>query len=76
MSQVKFDSDAIDETDLLEEALKPRVDSIGGTLKKVSLSGNHITPCIQVLMCKKLFFLISYENWNYKKASQNVVFEN
>lgn len=44
---VKFDSDAIDETNLLEETLKPRVESIGGTLNKVSLSGNHITPCIQ-----------------------------
>ncbi|KAL1832249.1 hypothetical protein ACET3Z_001900 [Daucus carota] len=44
---VKFDSDTIDETDLLEETLRPRVASIGGTLEKVSLSGNHITPCIQ-----------------------------
>ncbi|XP_059663071.1 uncharacterized protein LOC132308834 isoform X2 [Cornus florida] len=45
---VKFNSDAIDETDLLEETLKPRVESIGGTLEKVSLSGTHITPCIQI----------------------------
>lgn len=44
---VKFNFDAIDETDLLEETLKPRVESIGGTLEKVLLSGNHITPCIQ-----------------------------
>ncbi|RVW52256.1 hypothetical protein CK203_077358 [Vitis vinifera] len=44
---VKFNFDAIDETDLLEEILKPRVESIGGTLEKVSLNGNHITPCIQ-----------------------------
>lgn len=44
---VKFDSDAIDETDLVEEILKPRVQSVGGTLEKVSLSGNHLTPCIQ-----------------------------
>uniref|UniRef100_A0A7N0UT91 Uncharacterized protein n=1 Tax=Kalanchoe fedtschenkoi TaxID=63787 RepID=A0A7N0UT91_KALFE len=44
---VKFDVDAIDETDLLERTLKPRVESIGGTLEKVTLSGNHITPCIQ-----------------------------
>ncbi|KAK8553413.1 hypothetical protein V6N13_062220 [Hibiscus sabdariffa] len=43
---VKFNSDTIDETDLLEETLKPRVDSIGGTLEKVQLSGNHITPCV------------------------------
>ncbi|KAB1219881.1 hypothetical protein CJ030_MR3G009523 [Morella rubra] len=45
---VKFNFDTIDETDLLEEVLKPRVEFIGGTLEKVELSGNHITPCIQV----------------------------
>ncbi|XP_006601203.1 uncharacterized protein LOC114391434 isoform X2 [Glycine soja] len=44
---VKFNSDAIDETDILEETLKLRVESLGGTLEKVTLSGNHITPCIQ-----------------------------
>ncbi|PON61622.1 Alpha/Beta hydrolase fold containing protein [Trema orientale] len=44
---VKFNFDTIDETDLLEETLKPRVELIGGTLEKVELSGNHITPCIQ-----------------------------
>ncbi|XP_065850711.1 uncharacterized protein [Euphorbia lathyris] len=44
---VKFNSDTIDETDLLEETLKPRIESIGGTLEKVQLNGNHITPCIQ-----------------------------
>ncbi|KAF2285085.1 hypothetical protein GH714_037801 [Hevea brasiliensis] len=44
---VKFSSDTIDETDLLEETLKPRVKSMGGTIEKVQLSGNHITPCIQ-----------------------------
>ncbi|XVE53810.1 hypothetical protein DITRI_Ditri03aG0032000 [Diplodiscus trichospermus] len=44
---VKFNFDTIDETDLLEETLKPRVESIGGTLEKVQLSGNHITPCVQ-----------------------------
>ncbi|KAK4435608.1 hypothetical protein Salat_0724300 [Sesamum alatum] len=44
---VKFDFDTIDETDLLEETLKPRVESFGGKLEKVVLRGNHITPCIQ-----------------------------
>lgn len=44
---VKFNFDAIDETDLLEETLRPRVEAIGGTLDKISLNGNHITPCIQ-----------------------------
>lgn len=46
---VKFSIDAIDETDLLEDILKPRVESIGGTLEKVTLSGNHLTPCLQDL---------------------------
>ncbi|OVA12364.1 Protein of unknown function DUF1350 [Macleaya cordata] len=44
---VKFNSDAIDETDVVEELLKPRIESVGGTLEKVTLSGNHLTPCIQ-----------------------------
>lgn len=44
---VKFNVDAIDETDLLEQTLKPRVDSIGGKLRKVVLNGTHITPCTQ-----------------------------
>ncbi|XP_020550274.1 uncharacterized protein LOC105164990 isoform X2 [Sesamum indicum] len=44
---VKFDFDTIDETDLLEETLKPRVESFCGKLEKVVLRGNHITPCIQ-----------------------------
>lgn len=44
---VKFSLDAIDETDLVEETLKPRVKAIGGTLEKVQLNGNHLTPCIQ-----------------------------
>ncbi|CAA0812023.1 Protein of unknown function (DUF1350 [Striga hermonthica] len=44
---VKFDFDTIDETDLLEETLKPRIESYGGRLDKVVLRGNHITPCIQ-----------------------------
>ncbi|KAJ0983766.1 hypothetical protein J5N97_002122 [Dioscorea zingiberensis] len=46
---VKFSSDAIDESDALEKILRPRVASIGGTLKKVTLSGNHLTPCAQDL---------------------------
>ncbi|KAI5656620.1 hypothetical protein M9H77_25413 [Catharanthus roseus] len=44
---VKFNFDAIDETDLLEQTLKPRVESIGGKLEKVVLGGSHITPCVQ-----------------------------
>ncbi|GJT12098.1 alpha/beta hydrolase fold protein [Tanacetum coccineum] len=45
LPSVKFNTD---ETDLLEENLRPRVEAIDGTLDIVSLSGNHITPCIQV----------------------------
>lgn len=50
LPQVKFASDTIDETDLLEETLKPRVESFGGKLEKVVLRGTHITPCTQVLV--------------------------
>ncbi|CAD6219097.1 unnamed protein product [Miscanthus lutarioriparius] len=44
---VKFSVDAIDDTDIVEDVLRPRVDSIGGQIKKVILSGTHLTPCIQ-----------------------------
>ncbi|KAM7259742.1 hypothetical protein ACFE04_015483 [Oxalis oulophora] len=44
---VKFNFDTIDETDNVEEILKPRVESIRGTIEKVQLNGTHITPCIQ-----------------------------
>ncbi|XP_031287043.1 uncharacterized protein LOC116145737 isoform X1 [Pistacia vera] len=44
---VKFSFDTIDDTDLLEETLRPRVESIGGTVEKIQLNGNHITPCVQ-----------------------------
>uniref|UniRef100_M8AS91 Uncharacterized protein n=1 Tax=Aegilops tauschii TaxID=37682 RepID=M8AS91_AEGTA len=46
---VKFSVDAIDDTDIIEDILRPRVDSIGGQIKKVVLSGTHLTPCIQAL---------------------------
>ena len=58
--QVKFNVDAIDQTDLLEETLKPRVESIGGKLQKIILNGTHITPCIQV--CCSNFVLLLYHN--------------
>jgi hypothetical protein len=45
---VKFSVDAIDDTDIIEDILIPRVESIGGQIKKVILSGTHLTPCIQV----------------------------
>ena len=45
---MKFDTDGIDETDVLEEVLRLRVESMGGTLGKISLPGNHLTPCLQV----------------------------
>ncbi|WOL13822.1 hypothetical protein Cni_G22602 [Canna indica] len=44
---VKFSVDAIDESDLLEDILKPRIKAIGGTLEKITLPGNHLTPCLQ-----------------------------
>ncbi|BAF25177.2 Os09g0436900 [Oryza sativa Japonica Group] len=44
---VKFSIDAIDDTEIVEDVLKPRVESIGGQIKKVILSGTHLTPCIQ-----------------------------
>jgi hypothetical protein len=47
---VKFSIDAIDDTDIVEDVLRPRVESIGGQIKKVVLSGTHLTPCVQVLM--------------------------
>lgn len=75
--KVKFNSDTIDETNILEETLKPRVESFGGTLEKVELSGNHITPCIQVrLICKilliKALYFISF-NLNFCLASFSLV---
>lgn len=45
---MKFSIDAIDDTEIVEDVLKPRVESIGGQIKKVILSGTHLTPCIQV----------------------------
>lgn len=38
--------DATDDTDIVEDILRPRVDSIRGQIKKVILSGTHLTPCI------------------------------
>ncbi|GKC02462.1 alpha/beta hydrolase fold protein [Tanacetum coccineum] len=68
---VKFNTDAIDETDLLEETLRPRVEAIGGTLDIVSLSGNHITPCIQVffpmLDTDLRHYFIVYMNLKYNR---------
>lgn len=60
---MKFNFDGIDETDTLEETLKSRVEAIGGTLEKVEISGNHITPCVQVnliLVCLCLFNVLCF----------------
>ncbi|KAJ4801777.1 initiation factor 4F subunit (DUF1350) [Rhynchospora pubera] len=46
---VKFSTDAIDESDTIEEVLRPRVESFGGKIEKITLSGNHLTPCFQDL---------------------------
>lgn len=60
LTQVKFSFDTIDQTDLLEETLKPRMESIGGTVEKVQLNGNHITPCIQVIHANSIFWAMSF----------------
>ncbi|KAL9263205.1 hypothetical protein AKJ16_DCAP15204 [Drosera capensis] len=44
---IKFNFDTIDETDLLEESLRPRVEILGGTIEKITLNGTHLTPCLQ-----------------------------
>ncbi|CAK9215617.1 unnamed protein product [Sphagnum troendelagicum] len=41
---VKFTVDTIDETDALEEILKPRTGILGGKLTKIVLNGTHATP--------------------------------
>lgn len=46
---VKFSFDTIDETDQLEEILRPCIDAVGGSLSKVVLNGTHVTPCGQDL---------------------------
>jgi hypothetical protein len=57
LNKVKFNSDTIDETNIVEETLKPRVESFGGTVEKVELSGNHITPCIQVKLLRTILLI-------------------
>lgn len=74
--KVKFNIDAIDETDMLEDILRPRVESIGGTLEKITLSGNHLTPCIQVWICSSsqifhnlnLFIMRAHLSRNWKNS--------
>lgn len=46
--QVKFTVDTIDETDALEEILKPRTGILGGKLTKIVLNGTHATPLAPV----------------------------
>ncbi|KAJ0089511.1 hypothetical protein Patl1_13725 [Pistacia atlantica] len=60
---VKFSFDTIDDTDLLEETLRPRVESIGGTVEKIQLNGNHITPCVQVTHAK--FIFLPFSVWKF-----------
>ncbi|KAK8966434.1 hypothetical protein KSP40_PGU012476 [Platanthera guangdongensis] len=47
---VKFNADAIDESDILEDILSHRAESIGRTVEKVILRGNHLTPCVQCVV--------------------------
>lgn len=68
-AQVKFTQDAIDETDTLEEVLKPRIDVIGGRLTKVVLNGTHLTPVAPVSL--QLSYILSSQ-----KSQQGFVKEN
>lgn len=68
---MKFDLDPIDETDRLEETLKPRIESFGGKVEKIALTGNHITPCIQVTctFLQDLLFFTCLSSYRNKKNS-------
>ncbi|CAM6093459.1 unnamed protein product [Calypogeia fissa] len=44
---IKFTDDPIDETDLLESSIQLRSESLGGSFKKLILTGTHMTPCAQ-----------------------------
>ncbi|KAH7296112.1 hypothetical protein KP509_26G009300 [Ceratopteris richardii] len=44
---VKYKIDAIDESDIIEDILEPAMQRVGGSLTKIVLDGNHITPCVQ-----------------------------
>lgn len=46
--QVKYKVDAIDESDIIEDILKSGVQKFDGSLTKITIDGNHITPCVQV----------------------------
>ena len=45
LKQVKYSVDAIDESDIIEEILKPRIGMINGSLEKITINGNHHTLC-------------------------------
>lgn len=44
---VKYKVDAIDESDIIEDILKSGVQKFDGSLTKITIDGNHITPCVQ-----------------------------
>lgn len=44
---VKYKVDAIDESDIIEDVLRRRVEKFTGSLSKLTVNGNHITPCVQ-----------------------------
>ena len=48
LEQVKYNIDGIDESDVVEDILKPRIGELNGRLEKITINGNHITPCVQV----------------------------
>lgn len=63
--QVKFSIDGIDETDILADILKPRVEAIRGTIEKMTLSGNHLTPCLQVQILRHISVIKLVKNTVY-----------
>ncbi|MCO5556875.1 hypothetical protein L7F22_010429 [Adiantum nelumboides] len=44
---VKFKVDPIDESDIIEDLLKTAVQKVDGSLTKITIDGNHVTPCAQ-----------------------------
>ncbi|KAI5084045.1 hypothetical protein GOP47_0000214 [Adiantum capillus-veneris] len=44
---VKFKVDPIDESDIIEDVLNSVVQKVDGSLTKITIDGNHITPCVQ-----------------------------
>ncbi|MCO5592999.1 hypothetical protein L7F22_047003 [Adiantum nelumboides] len=44
---VKYKVDPIDESDIIEDILKTAIQKVDGSLEKITIDGNHVTPCAQ-----------------------------